>query len=491
MTPTILCLSRSYLSHLLPTLGARDTRARYLHIVQTDKEAARVAAAGGEVVLNIQAVVREALSQSSAPVWQEPDDFRATTGFPWSPIHADRYLPAFPPPVRARIAGALFAALQDLFARYRITAFLSEPVALFVTHAIFYLCRRHDVRLLMWANSYFPDYFYFADAIEISRPVRREAMPEAEIASLRDRVAAFVHGVVADRAGPAYHHSFLARQLSRFSYFKQRRGEEPLVLRPGIGSRLMQCGRLGRAVAARMLFPRWSDFMTAGAVGEHRAFLRALFTPRSIYDPLPADYAPGNVMYPLQYEPEASLLYFAPDFCNQLAFVETVLRALPDGHLLWVKEHPNQFGALGARPWRALRRRYSALRFVHGRESGRQLIRKAGLVAAISSSAGMDALLLGRRVLVAGQVYYRHFTGAIPVSSPGDIARHLNDASNYGPVDNLEANIEELVRFGSACHPGDPQPAHDLFTEANLDRLVAAIHAETGLTEAGPVGDRD
>ncbi|MBP8235284.1 MAG: hypothetical protein KAY22_23590 [Rhizorhabdus sp.] len=220
--------------------------------------------------------------------------------------------------------------------------------------------------------------------------------------------------------------------------------------------------------------------MTAGAVAEHGFYLRALRTPLSYYDGLPADYSAANVAYPLQYEPEASLLYFAPEFVDQVSLVETVLRGLPAGHLLWVKEHPNQFGALGEPRWRALKRRYANLRFVYGRESGRTLMRRSGLVVTISSSAGMDALLLGRRVMVAGTIFYRHFTGALPIGSPAEIARLLNDPANYGPVDNRDANVREMTEFTARCYLGDPQPAHDLFKAENLDRIVAAIRAECG-----------
>ena len=231
MPRTVLCLSRSYLSRLLPEIGARDEGACYVHIVQNDNEAAYIASVGGEVVLNIQTVVRDALRGQDSPPWQEPADFRRLTGFDWSPIHADRYLTQFPPALRLRIAGALFDALSRLFETRRIDAFLSEPVALFITQATFYLCRRHGVRPMLWANSYFPDHFYFADAVDIAIPVRQPPLAGEDAERLRAKVAAFVHGVIEDRAGPAYHHSFLSRQLSRLSYFKQRRGEEPLVLR--------------------------------------------------------------------------------------------------------------------------------------------------------------------------------------------------------------------------------------------------------------------
>jgi hypothetical protein len=243
-------------------------------------------------------------------------------------------------------------------------------------------------------------------------------------------------------------------------------------------SRLIQMARLARVVLARLRFPNGSDFMTAGAVNEHRFYLRCLVAPASIYDAPPKYYSIDNLVYPLQYEPEASLLYFAPHHVDQVSFVETVLRALPHGKLLWVKEHPNQFGALNEAPWRALKKRYDNLRFVHGRQNGRELIKKSALLVTISSTMGLDGLLLGRKVLVGGEVFYSRFTGAIRTESYLVLARELNNSANYGGSENFAANVEELVAFGLYAYAGDPQPSHNLFSDENLAQLQRAINAE-------------
>ena len=218
--------------------------------------------------------------------------------------------------------------------------------------------------------------------------------------------------------------------------------------------------------------------MTAGAVSEHRFYLRCLFAPTSIYDTAPKEFSNENVVYPLQYEPEASLLYFAPDIVNQVSFVETILKALPHGKKLWVKEHPNQFGALSSPAWLALKQRYDNLHFLHGRQNGRDLIKKSSLVITISSTMGLDGLLLGRKVLVAGSVFYSNFTGATRIRSYFELAQELNRSSNYDLANHLEKNIEELVAFGSHSYPGDPQPSHYLFSDSNLSQLVTAIQCE-------------
>jgi len=482
MKKQLLCLSRSYLAHLLPRLGQKQAHdVDYHHVVQTDKEDALVRSLGGRVVLNIQSVVREALKDPAGPRWREPQDMREVTGFGWSAVQSDRYLPQFPSKVRMRIAGAIQQAVAQVFMERHYDGFLSEPVALFITHVIFYHCRKTGTRPLLWCNTYFSGYFYFADQSEISTPVRRTPMPEADAAVLRERVTAYAHGVVGDRAGPVYHHAFSGTKPSTLGYFSQRSGRSPLVLRPGTLSRLIQSARLARVLLARLRFPQGSDFMTAGAVAEHRFYLRCLLAPASIYDTPPQGYSADHVVYPLQYEPEASLLYFAPHHVNQVAFVETILRALPHDKILWVKEHPNQFGALNEDVWRRLKRRYENLRFVHGRQNGRKLIKNSAMVVTISSTMGLDALLIGRKVLVGGEVFYSRFTGAIRTESYLALARELNLRDNYAGADNFDANVEELVAFGRHAYLGDPQPSRNLFTDENLSQLQQAIQSELSL----------
>jgi hypothetical protein len=476
--PQILCLSRSYLSKLLPVMGQHDNQFEYLHIVQTDQEENSIKALGEKVVLNLQQVVRQGINRTQAVSWKEPADMRAVTGFNWSPIYSDRYLVHFTNDQRNRIAGAIQEAVEDLFSTHQFVAFLSEPVALFVTHLIFYHCKKNDVKPLLWCNTYFSDHFYFSDRTEISTPVRQQPLAPEKTILLQAKISEYVNGVIGDKTGPLYHHAFTGKKHKRLGYFQQRKGQSALVLRPGWASRLIQMARLSRAILYRLTFKFNGNFMTAGAVSEHKFYLRCLFANNTIYDPLPEGTIDNHVTYPLQYEPEASLLYFAPHVLNQTTFVESILKALPNQRILWVKEHPNQFGALDTPPWRALKAQYSNLRFIHGRQNGRELIKRSALVVTISSSMGMDALLLGRRLLVAGKVFYDQFTGAIRTRSYETLASELNNPNNYHIQDNSGENTQELLEFGRYAYSGDPQPSHYLYESQNVSQLVEAIHSE-------------
>lgn len=488
MTPkTVLCFSRSYLVRLLPLLAADEDSWVPLHVVQTDAEARQIEQTGQKVAFSLETVVREALAlpDAEAPIWQEPADLRDLTGYGYDPIYGDRYLPAFPEAKRRVIAGAIQQAFDTVFATHDIAGALSEPVALFPTHYLLYLCKRHDAVPLYWATAYFGDWFYFVDGIDVAMGRRRAPMSPDQLQAVQTQAQTYLDGVANDLAGPAYHHKFATRKQNAGRYFAQRRGEDALILTPSLGAKVLQAARLVRAGLKAATFPWKSDYMSAASLSEHRFYMGNLMTPQRAYD-RPADsYSKTNIFFPLQYEPEASLLYHAPDSRNQLAVVEAMAQALPAGHVLWVKEHPNQFGALGSRAWRKLRKRYSNLRFVYGRENGRHLIQRCGLAVAITSTAGMDAMTYGRRCIVLGDVWFRDFPLAVPVRSIEGLAQALNDPENYGETEDVQAytqgNLDAVMGFAQACYFGDPQPSTMLNTPENLTNLRIAIRAELGL----------
>ncbi len=481
MPKTILCFSRSYLSDFLPKLmeGIPDVQA--LHIVQSDEEQRKIQKMGHRVVLNLESMGRDALAADpdAAPLWTEPADMRKLTAFDWSPLYADRYLSNFSESVMLRVAGAIQKALEEIFAQHQIDGVLTEPVALFPTHYMLYLCKRLGIAPMFWANTYFPGYFYFVSDVHLCQPATLPAQSAENMQDLQRTVQSFVERVAQDKAGPVYHHKFANSKRGLSGYLRQRSGHEALVLSPSITTKAIQALRFLRASMHFMFFPRLGDYMTASARSEHKFYLRNVMGGIGYYDH-PADgFDPKNVFFPLQFEPEASLLYAAPDFRNQAALVESILQTLPSEHVLWVKEHPNQFGALHHPQWRKLRKKYRNLRMVYGRQNGRQLIQNCALAVSITSTAGLDALIYGRRCIVLGDVFYRNFPGALPVRSAAEMATLLNDKSNYCATQNPDVEqaplIAALVEFGRHCHLGDPQPSDQLYTDRNIGNLRSAL----------------
>jgi Capsule polysaccharide biosynthesis protein len=476
MTKNILCFSRSYLAYLMPEFHQRDSVNNYLFIVQTKKEERIVASKGGNVVLCIETYVQQALQSRADIVWEEPNDFREVTNFYFSPIYSDRYLVVFPEKLRNRIAGCLYSGFQKIFREYKVDYFLSEPVAIFSTHILYYLTKKNGGKPRLWTGTFFPNYFYFSDKIKMSTPINKTDSTE-DPQKVLTYIENFAENVVVDKAGPTYHFAFAKKRSVKDTFFETRKGNAPIVVSPSLFSILLQALRYLRAKVISWLFPLVGDFQTAASHKEHLFYLKCLLKSKKGYDIIPNNLDKNAVVYPVQYEPEATLLYFSPDFSDQVVVVENILKSLPDNKVLYVKEHPNQFGALKLKEWRIIKKKYHNVKFIYGRESGRQLIKNTEFVVCISSSAGMDALLLGKRVIVLGDVYYQNFTGVTKAHSFDELNRILNSDWTY-LGHSLSKIIADFSFIAQNSHKGYPYSSKDLFSEENLTNIVEALKTE-------------
>lgn len=108
------------------------------------------------------------------------------------------------------------------------------------------------------------------------------------------------------------------------------------------------------------------------------------------------------VYFPLQTEPEHSLNVLSPDHSNQLATAVELALNLSADTVLAVKEHPYQIGRRTAGTYETLAN-IPNVAFLHIDEPSIEIIKRADLVAVITSSAGYEAAALGKPVLHFGR----------------------------------------------------------------------------------------
>jgi len=122
--------------------------------------------------------------------------------------------------------------------------------------------------------------------------------------------------------------------------------------------------------------------------------------------------------FPLHIDPEESTMVYAPYQTNQSAIIEALSKSLPLGMNLVVKEHP---GMMGRRPfgfYRALSKIPKVI-LLSPLGSPFGLIRRAALTCVITGTAGWEAMMLKKPVLVLGE--------NIPCLYVGEGAEHCPD----------------------------------------------------------------
>ena len=99
------------------------------------------------------------------------------------------------------------------------------------------------------------------------------------------------------------------------------------------------------------------------------------------------------IFFPLQQEPERSLLISAPHYSNQMKTIDFISKCIPKNYVLVVKEHPTQGPARG---WRKLSdyeqfQNNPKIFFIHPSTPASEIIKKSKLVISVSGTASLEA----------------------------------------------------------------------------------------------------
>ena len=102
------------------------------------------------------------------------------------------------------------------------------------------------------------------------------------------------------------------------------------------------------------------------------------------------------IFFPLQQEPERSLLISTPQYSNQMKTIDFISKSIPKDYVLIVKEHPTQGPGRG---WRQLSdykqfQNNSKIFFIHPSISASEIIKKSKLVISVSGTASLEASFL-------------------------------------------------------------------------------------------------
>jgi hypothetical protein len=208
------------------------------------------------------------------------------------------------------------------------------------------------------------------------------------------------------------------------------------------------------------------------------------------------------IYYPLHVPGDIALTVRSPEYVDQLALVDFLCRTIPDGYRLVLKEHPAMVGALCARQVLALLRRHDNLFLLPPTTNNYSVMREARCIVTVNSKSGAEAGLLGKRVFVLGDAFYRDAPYAIPVGKLGDLSEMLESELAQAPLDlAAPAHLEWFASAWEASAPGELYVTEESgvkeFTQSIIKGCAmplsgmagsrpAAAAAASGRAETGP-----
>jgi len=146
--------------------------------------------------------------------------------------------------------------------------------------------------------------------------------------------------------------------------------------------------------------------------------------------------------FPLQSEPEASILVNTPFYSNQIALIETVAKAIPINSILYVKEHPLQKIKL----WRSVNdyKKIIAIpnvKLLHPSMNAQKILEKSQGVITISGATGFEALFYRKPIILFGDEHYDKISTVTKIQEINDLPQKIESALSDSKFNEREFGI--------------------------------------------------
>lgn len=192
----------------------------------------------------------------------------------------------------------------------------------------------------------------------------------------------------------------------------------------------------------------------------------------------------ASVFLPLPVPWETTLKHRAPLYEDPLGLIRTASRNIPPGCMLYVKEHPVNVGNTPISLLRTISRMEN-VRLITPEADSRELIRSSQGVITVNGTAGLEAILLGKRPMTLVGNFYDTFGFSDRITRGSEICRLVSSGGGGRlptRADALKAAAAMIIcTFKGSEYYSDPD--NDLYdTTENASSIVDAI-----LSSASPM----
>jgi len=157
------------------------------------------------------------------------------------------------------------------------------------------------------------------------------------------------------------------------------------------------------------------------------------------------------IFFPLNQEPERSLLIAAPFQTNQVENIRNIVKSMPVELKLLVKEHPTQGPARG---WRKISTYKEILNIpnvvlVHPSVSSRELIKKCSLTITIAGTASLEAAFFQKPSIIFSDYGYDKISSIKKIKGFDELRKTIKDSLVQDIKENGLNSFIELIEENS------------------------------------------
>lgn len=442
MKPRIVFFSRSYQAKLFPLLESEKYDS--IHVVLTEKEKFDIEKNGHSA---------KYCFETYYPDNEEllvPDNYLLTS------FKSDRFLHQYKIKERLRLLKKEISFWRTIFEIEKPIAVLNEQVAIEIAEVMYIEAKNKGIRYLAWMTNPVNGYFYWtSDPISLS--LDENVFSKEPTEKAMEIAENYIKNIIEKEERPFYIQPFL-NTTKTTNLIRSIKG----VIKQKL----------------RYLFKREKQFYEDSRSATWSFFERSLKSMYLKYDTL-NDSSTSLILYPLHYEPEASLSYLSEFYSNQVYLVENILKCLGVNQTLVIKEHPAQAGMLLTRKYQELRKNNPNLIYLPSSLSSFDIIKRTELIITLTSHLGWEALILGKPVFLLGKMFYDKHPQINKISTFYDLRSSIRNKDYVLPKDS--ATLKYIANLIDFSFPGIPFPGEDLYQQENLMQIKKAIIKELSL----------
>lgn len=202
----------------------------------------------------------------------------------------------------------------------------------------------------------------------------------------------------------------------------------------------------------------------------------------------PPDMDKKFIYVPLQVQPERSTSPVGDMFADQILMLEILSASLPDGWVIYVKEHPVQWVRIGVRysssRYRGYYERIAGIKHVQLipiDTSSYSLMDKSEATVTVTGAPGWEAILHGKPAIVFGYPWYKDCPGVSSVRDVGSCQRAFARIAGGFKLEQLEV-INYLKSLDDATTHGyiaeSNKNASHLNRKENMESIRGIVLAE-------------
>ncbi len=148
------------------------------------------------------------------------------------------------------------------------------------------------------------------------------------------------------------------------------------------------------------------------------------------------------ILYPLHFHPESSTSVRASTYLSELEVIRNIAFNLPEGYVLYVKDHPSSYGYPSLEFYSQLKS-YPNIKLISPFENTKKLIKYSEAVITLTSTVGYEALILNKRVYLIGDIFYSSHKNVINVENMKNVGEVISSTI----CDELELSFDYKIKF--------------------------------------------